>query len=72
MSHLIMIWVVCEFSHFRLWYLKTFISLLVLLLVNVRLAGDHLFGKLLFTWLSLVVSMMMSFCAVLFPTRCVE
>ena len=35
-----------------------------------RLAGDHLFGKLLFTWLSLVVSMVMSFCAVLFPTRC--
>ena len=24
----------------------------------------------LFTWLSLVVSMVMSFCAVLFPTRC--
>ena len=36
-------------------------------MLNVRLAGDHLFGKLLFTWLSLVVSMMMSFCAVLFP-----
>ena len=34
---------------------------------NFRLAGDHLFGKLLFTWLSLVVSMVMSFCAVLFP-----
>ena len=39
-------------------------------MLNVRLAGDHLFGKLLFTWLSLVVSMVMSFCAVLFPTRC--
>ena len=38
--------------------------------LNVRLAGDHLFGKLLFTWLLLVVSMVMSFCAVLFPTRC--
>ena len=25
---------------------------------------------LLFTWLSLVMSMMVSFCAVLFPTRC--
>ena len=37
---------------------------------NVRLAGDHLYGKLLFTWLSLVMSMMMTFCAVLFPTRC--
>ena len=39
-------------------------------LLNVRLAGDHLFGKLLFTWLSLVMSMMVSFCAVLFPTKC--
>ena len=38
--------------------------------LNVRLAGDHLFGKLLFTWLSLVVSIVMSFCAVLFPKRC--
>ena len=39
-------------------------------LLNVRLTGDHLYGKLLFTWLSLVMSMMVSFCAVLFPTRC--
>ena len=39
-------------------------------LLNVRLAGDHLYGKMLFTWLSLVMSMMVSFCAVLFPTRC--
>ena len=35
----------------------------------VRLAGDHLYGKELFTWLSLVMSLMASFCAVLFPTR---
>ena len=28
---------------------------------NVRLAGDHLYGKLLFTWLSLVMSMMVSY-----------
>ena len=34
---------------------------------SVRLAGDHQFGKLLFTWLSLVMSLMMSFCAVFFP-----
>ena len=40
------------------------------MVVKFRLAGDHLFGDLLFTWLSLVVSMVMSFCAVLFPTRC--
>ena len=37
-------------------------------MLNVRLA--HLFGKLLFTWISLVVSLMVSFYAVLFPTRC--
>ena len=35
-------------------------------LLNVRLAGGHLFGKLLFTWLSLVMSIMVSFCAVFF------
>ena len=34
---------------------------------NVRLAGGHLYGKQLFTWLSLVVSLIASFCAVLFP-----
>ena len=39
-------------------------------LLNVRLPDDHLYGKLLFTWLSLVVSVMVSFYAVLFPTRC--
>ena len=33
----------------------------------VRLAGEHLYGKWLFTWLSLVMSLMASFCAVLFP-----
>ena len=32
---------------------------------NVRLAGDHLYGKLLFTWMLLVMSMMVYFCAVL-------
>ena len=35
-------------------------------MLNVRLAGGHLYGKQLFTWLSLVVSLMASFCAVLF------
>ena len=29
-------------------------------MLHVRLAGDHLYGKLLFTWLSLVMSLMMS------------
>ena len=33
----------------------------------VRLAGEHLYGKELFTWLSLVMSLMASFCAFLFP-----
>ena len=30
-------------------------------MLNVRLAGGHLYGKQLFTWLSLVVSLMASF-----------
>ena len=39
-------------------------------MLNVRQAGGHLYGKKLFTWLSLVVSLIAPFCAVLFPTRC--
>ena len=39
-------------------------------MLNVRLAGDPMFGKSLFTWLSVMMSLNMSFCAVLFPTRC--
>ena len=35
-------------------------------MLNVRLAGDHLNGKQLFTLLSLVMSLMASFGAVLF------
>ena len=35
-------------------------------MLNVRPAGAHLYGKKLFTWLSLVMSLMVSFCAVLF------
>ena len=34
---------------------------------NVRLAGGHLYGKQLFTWLSLAVSMMASFVLSFFP-----
>ena len=34
---------------------------------NVRLAGGHLYGKKLFTWLSLVVSFMTSFVLSFFP-----
>ena len=33
----------------------------------VRLAGGHLYGKQLFTWLSLVVSLMVSFVLSFFP-----
>ena len=36
-------------------------------MLNIRLAGDHLYGKFLFTWLSLLMSLMVSFCAVFFP-----
>ena len=34
---------------------------------NVRLAGGHLYGKQLFTWLTLVVSFMASFVLSFFP-----
>ena len=34
---------------------------------NVRLAGGHLYGKQLFTWLSLVVFLMASFVLSFFP-----
>ena len=34
---------------------------------NVRLAGGHLYGKHLFTWLSLVVSLVASFVLSFFP-----
>ena len=37
---------------------------------NDRLVGDHLNEKLLFTWLSQMMSLMVSFCAVFFPMRC--
>ena len=34
---------------------------------NVRLAGGHLYGKQLFTWLSLEMSLMASFVLSFFP-----
>ena len=34
---------------------------------NVRLAGGHVYGKQLFTWLSMVVSFMASFVLSFFP-----
>ena len=38
-------------------------------MLNVIVVGDHLYGKLQFTWLSLVMSLIVSFCAVLFPRK---
>ena len=35
-------------------------------MLNDRLDGDHKYGKFLFTWLSLVMSLVMSVCAVFF------
>ena len=40
-------------------------------MLSFRLAGDIVCGKLLSTWLSLVVSMMVSFCTVFFLPRAV-
>ena len=39
---------------------------------NVRLAGGHLCGKQLFTWLSLVVSLMPSFVLSFFPLHVLD
>ena len=36
-------------------------------MLNVRLAGGHRYGKQLFTWLSLVVSLLASFVLSIFP-----
>ena len=36
-------------------------------MLNVRLAGDHLYGKELFTWLSLVILLWCLFVLSLFP-----
>ena len=36
---------------------------------SVRLAGDHLYGKWLFTWLSFVVSLVVSYFVVSFFQR---
>ena len=68
------------------WFFGDFrcgVSLLIVILVkyieigknrsfNARLAGDYMYGKKLFTWLSLVMSLIVSFCAVLVPTRCLR
>ena len=38
-------------------------------MLNVRLSGGYLYGKWLFNWLSLVMSLMVSYCAVPFSPR---
>ena len=38
-------------------------------MLNVRLAGDHLYGKWLFTWLSLVMYLMVSYFVLSFIPR---
>ena len=40
--------------------------------IVLRLAGDHLYGKWLFTWLVLVMSLFVLCFAVLYSTRCLE
>ena len=35
-------------------------------MIYIRPAGDYLYGKWLFTWLSPMMSLMVSFCAVFF------
>ena len=36
-------------------------------MMNVRLPGDHQYGKLQFAWLSLGMSLIVSVCAIAFP-----
>ena len=61
---LVIVVVVCCYSLVFLSYINIEIGKKML---NVRLAGDHQYGKLLFTWLSLVMSLMVSFSTVFFP-----
>ena len=57
--------------NYNLWSCQKVCEDLTCLLDNIYirfgLACDHLFGKLLFTWLSLVMSMMVSFVLSFFP-----
>ena len=63
--------VILDVARCYLWLSSLYINIKIgKIVLNVRLSIDHLYGKLLFTWLSLVMSMMVSFYAVLFPTRC--
>ena len=38
-------------------------------MIKIRLVGDHLYGKWLFIWLSLVMSLMVSYFALSFFAR---
>ena len=41
-------------------------------MLNVSLTDDYLYRKLLFTWLSLLMSLMVFVCAVVFPRDVLE
>ena len=41
-------------------------------MLNIRLAGDNVYGELLLSWLSLVLSLMVSFCVSLFPREVMD
>ena len=55
--------------YLRLFWLYINIKICKKKLLNVKLAGNYPYGKLLFTWLSLTMSMMVCFCVVLFFPR---
>ena len=56
----------CPFSHERSCMTSWTLVSQTIFLVNVGLAGDLLYGKKLFIWLSMVMSLVVSFCAVFF------
>ena len=62
---LVILDVMCRYLSLFLSYIKIKIGKNRSML-NVRLAGDHLYWKWLFIWQSLVMSLVASFCAVLF------
>ena len=53
--------VILDVARCYLWLFTLYLNIKIGKRLNVRLAGDYLYGKLLFTWLSLVMSMMVSF-----------
>ena len=62
--------VVCRYLSLFFLYINIEIGKKKKRMLDVRLAGGHLYGKLLFPWQSLGMYLMVSLCAVLFSTRC--